>query len=238
MTDQYIPTTATNPPARSRTIPARGIGLIVGLGALLILGGYFLLVRPGSAPRTVTAIGLADLEFPADTAELTLLYTARGTDKRLLNEVSTVEFETILQDLRNAQAESVSASSSQVVPLSSGNGFEFRQAILVRANGSNKIQQILTLMGTKDVLVAQTRYLPQDTTKVQQTLLDTALTNAKEKAQNMASSSKSTLGTLLSVSEAGSTAETGSLVSSKADTGSQFTTIRLQKTVTATYELR
>jgi uncharacterized protein YggE len=195
--------------------------------------------------RSITVSGTGQQSFAAASANISVVYFTQDSNK---NEVSTKgkeEFGSILTQVKRAGADAVAESAPQIVPLGSTSGsglFEYRQGAQIHVSSVQNIDAVLNLLQSNNIIIAQTTYLPGSDTTVEETLLQLALENAKQKAESTAKLTNGRLGKVLSVTElSASTPDSGASIVSKNGAASQQTgdssSVQLEKTINVTYEL-
>jgi uncharacterized protein YggE len=243
-------------PPRSLNLPSGLLGKAIVIACILclILAGLYFVTSP-KITRTITAVGNGKVQFEAQKAELTILLVNRGANKQDLTTTSKKEFADVVENLQRLQVDNVSQSAAQIVPLSSGstpdgqvvfNNFEYRQAAQVIVSSQEKIREVSDFLSTRNVFIAQNRYLPPDQSKVDGQLLQAALEDATTKANDLAKSSHLHIGKILNISEVSANADNSGLVSVKSTTAPSdqlantpnSNQIELQKTISVTFELK
>jgi len=170
---------------------------------ILILSVFYLLfLRQPLLTKSIGVAGQGQVSVVADKAEIIVVYSKKGIEKKTLNDEATAEVNLILNKFEALENVSVRRSGVQILPLDSSiGGYQFQQAASITAIGTEKVRQVMNLINNENVVVTSTQFLPADQNATNQTLMKAAMDDAREKAKNIALMSGGRLGKVISVSE-------------------------------------
>lgn len=210
-----------------------------------LLSIVLFLYQSSRSIQAITTIGIGTKQVVPEKTTITFAYVLTASDQRGALASGENGFNQILSDIGRFNPSQVNKNVAQVAPqyLPDGSGissFQYANGAQIELNGTENVQDVIRSLNDRGAIVAQVSYKPQNETEIDAEVRALAVKNAQEKAQHMAKAAGARVGRVLSITEQGSTGESGTSVTR--ETTSEMATagsnIEVQSAVSATFSLK
>jgi len=199
----------------------------IAVGSLLISSA----LRPR---RSISVVGLGKEIVPATTARLSFAFATTGGSNEEAASNGEQQFSELLSSLNTFTPTDVKRIPYQVGQRTA-TVFQYATGAQMTVP-SAQVPEVMKVLQGKTVQVGSLNYIAENEQDVKIRVQESAMENAREKADQIAKASKGKVGKVLVVSEQGSNAETGSAVTSVQEAGANQ--VEVQSAVTVTFELK
>jgi len=221
---------------------------VIGLGFLAVFAYNQLYPRPN---RLITTVGLGTKTTQAQKATITFVLTVDATDRASVLTNGEIRFNDILAGIQKFSPEKVNKTAYQIAPLLNNltgetRAYRYANGAQITMNGTQNIDNLIRMLSEKEAAIAQVRYLPADEKASNAEVRQLAITDAHDKAVQMARSAGANLGKVINVVEQPTNG--GATTTSQSNTGGSFVAnagvanstsdIQLQSVIQVTYELK
>ncbi len=214
--------------------------MLIALSILILAGvGAFASYKFFVPTRSVTVIGVGLETTLASKATVTFVYTANATLQETAVANGEDQFTALLGEINAFAPTNVKRIPYQiqqvVAPSDNTVQFQYVSGAQVTVDGELNVTALNRLLEREGAQVASVRYLPDDEVGVNEKVQQSALDDARRKAEQIAKASNSSVGKVLVVSEQSSNAQTGSAVTNLSNATSN--NVEVQSALSVTFEL-
>jgi uncharacterized protein YggE len=205
------------------------------LVVFLLMGSWYFF---NQQEMTISVLGEGSVVVPAGKVSMIVTSASMGNtagDAITSGEATMAKMIDYSKKMMGPDAE-LRKSFYQVTPQGDGK-YVMANAMSVKSSNVGKTGELIRfLYATGANTVSGVTFLPQDSELAEKQVWEAAINNAKSKASNIASSMGKKLGKLISITDDGGAL--GGTVSDNTTTDSNFNTVRIEKKITAVYEVR